>query len=207
MEALEYDIGTAVLAYTGTLRIDAESRPLGVWDRVTRKGGQTPSARLNELIGAGLIIQQSILCMCFPVFGVIRRSAMKSKRPLKNMPRADCVFLVELALLGNFIEIEDPLFLRREHDHGSVISAAKKANSPKELEILLAAWFDPSQGKKYPSTQIKMTWWFLFAAFTTRMSLKEKIPCVVLALRWGRNHRYILKKELGYVLRDLLRIS
>jgi len=129
---------------------------------------------------------------------------MQSKRPLKNMPRADHVFLVELALLGNFIEIEDPLFLRREHDQGSVISAEKEAKSPEELETLLAAWFDPSQGKKYPSTYIKMGWGYLYAAFATRMPLNEKVPCVGLALRWGMRHRYLLKRELGFVLRDLL---
>ena len=205
--ALDADNGDAVLSYPQTLMIDADGNPLRVYDAVTRKGGSTPSKRLEEMIGPDER-QQSHAHLCFPVFGLIRREALIGTSLIANMPRSDTLLLVELALRGAFIEVEKPLFLRREHDKGSVISAENEAKgNDVQLEKLLAAWFDPKRGNRFPATLTRLGFGYLKASLRTRMPIREWLACVSISLAWLRRHRRWLFRELKLVLKDRLRIS
>ena len=200
--ALDADDGGAVLAYPQTMMIAEDGTPLRIYDPVTRKGGATPSARLGELIGPG-DHTRSILHMCFPVFGLMRRRALLGTSLIANMPRSDHLLLVELALKGRFLEIEEPLFLRREHDDGSVISAEKAATGT-DVEKLLAAWFDPSKGGRFPATATRLGLGYLRGALRTSMPAAEWLACQRIALGWLARHWRIIGGECKIVLREKL---
>ncbi|MBR9837341.1 MAG: glycosyltransferase [Rhodobacteraceae bacterium] len=205
--ALEKDrAGRAALAYPQTLLIDQEGAPLGLYDAAMRRGGQAPATRLDELIGPG-DHTSSLIHMCFPVFGLIRRSALETSSLISNWPRSDHLLLVELALKGDFLEIERPLFLRRSHDEGSVISAEKTASSGTEVERKLAAWFDPKRGKRFPATNIRLGLGYLRAALVTPMPVPQRARATAVALGWMRRHWRILGGELKLVLADRIRPS
>ena len=200
VEALDRDDGSAVLAYPQTMMIDAQSREIRVYDAVTRKHGLSPSERLADLIGEGHYAASN-LHMCFPVFGLMRRAALADTSLIANMPRSDHLLLVELALKGRFIEIDAPLFLRREHDAGSVISAEKAAKGT-EIEALLAAWFDPRRKGKFPATSTRLAIGYLRAALTTRNRPAERARSFAIAVHWLIRHWRIIGGECKIVLRE-----
>lgn len=200
--ALDADDGSAVLAYSQTMMIAEDGTPRRIYDTVTRKGGATPSERLAELIGPG-DHTQSLLHMCFPVFGLIRRKALDGTSLIANMPRSDHLLLVELALKGRFLEVEEPLFLRREHNDGSVISAEKAATGT-DVERLLAAWFDPRNGGTFPATATRLGIGYLRGALRTSMPPREWLACQRIALYWLARHWRIIGGECKIVLREWL---
>lgn len=75
------------------------------------------------------------LWMANAVFGLIRSETLRHTRLIDRFIASDFVLLAELAMLGQFWEIPEKLFLRRDHPGGSV-----QAN-PGNLAKL--AWFDP----------------------------------------------------------------
>ncbi|MFQ1701348.1 glycosyltransferase family 2 protein [Loktanella agnita] len=192
----------AVLAFPQTMAIDSEGRALGIYDAVTRTQGQGPTGRLDDLIGPG-DHSQSYLHMCFPVFGLIRRIALQDTSLIANMPRSDKLLLVELALKGAFAEVPEPLFLRREHAAGSVISAEGAANAA-ELERRLAHWFDPQKGNFFPATTTRLGWGYLRAVLRTPMRAGQKWGCTKTLLGWARQHFRIIGGEIKIVLRERL---
>lgn len=50
------------------------------------------------------------------MFGVMRRSALEGTRSIQNIPSSDRPFLAELALLGPFGHVRQPLFAKRFHE-------------------------------------------------------------------------------------------
>ena len=201
--ALEADATGAVLAYTQTMRIDEAGQEIGVYDHNIRKGGLSPVTRLNQMIGPG-DEAASLIHMCFPVFGLMRRDVLMNTSLIANMPRSDKLLLVELALKGPFIEIPEPLFLRREHDAGSVISA-EKAKTQVEVERRLAAWFDPAKGRWYPATNSRLGAGYLRAALCTPMTTGDRIGVLRVLAGWGRRNGRIIGGELKILLRERLK--
>lgn len=191
-----------VLVYPQTLLIDADGNPLRSYSPLTRKGGSTPAERLAQMIGPG-DHSQSLLHMCFPVFGLIRRSALDQTSLIANMPRSDDLLLVQLALLGAFAEIDEELFLRREHAKGSVISAEAAARGP-QLEKLLAAWFDPKKGRRFPATYTRLGIGYLSATLRTPMQPGEKLKSVQTVLGWTFRMKKTILRELAIVAREAI---
>ncbi len=192
----------AVLVFPQTTMIDTEGRELAKYQGGTRDRGSGPSERLDALIGPG-DPRTSLLHMCFPVFGLIRRNALQRTGLIANIPRSDTLLLVELALQGPFVELADALFLRREHPDGSVISAEKAARGP-ELERLLAAWFDPSSGHRFPATVTKLGLGFLRAVARTPMPATERLRCMRVAAGWIARNTRIIGGEMKIVVRERL---
>ena len=187
------------------VRIDEAGTKLGSYHRPVRQGGESPSARLAALIGPG-DPQETLLHMCFPGLGLIRRSALQNTSLIANMPRSDNLLLVELALLGGFVELQDGLYLRREHDEGSVI-AAEKAAQGADLERHLAHWFDPRKGKKFPATVTRLGLGYLRAVLRTPMSAEEKARCLSLVAGWIARHGRIIGGEAKIVIKEHLGVS
>ncbi|WP_425053162.1 glycosyltransferase family 2 protein [Psychromarinibacter sp. S121] len=204
VKALDDDDGSAALAFPQTLMIDCNAKPLRVYDAVTRKSDESPSARLDGMIGPGDHLK-SYLHMCFPVFGLMRRSALEGTSLIANMPRSDHLLLVELCLKGRFIEVPQPLFLRREHDSGSVISAEKAATSGEDLEKLLAAWFDPNKKGRFPATATRLGLGYFRAAARTPMPLGEKLACMRIAGGWLARHWRVIGGECKILLRERMK--
>jgi hypothetical protein len=205
LQALESGSTNSVLAYPQTVRIDPAGAEMGAYHRPQRRGGESPSGRLRELIGPGEH-QETVLHMCFPIFGLIRRSALEKTSLIANMPRSDNLLLVELALLGVFIDVEDELFLRREHDEGSVIAAEKAAHGA-DIERHLAQWFDPRSGKRFPATVSRLGLGYLRAVLRTPMPPEEKIKCMRIVAGWMARHGRIIGGEAKIAVKERLGVS
>ena len=194
----------SVLAHPNTVAIDANGQEIGVYRGVTRHPtSHKASDRLAALIGPGPV-EESIIHMCFPVFGLIRREALDGTSLIANQPRSDMLLLVELALKGPFLMLEDELFLRREHQDGSVIAAENAAADFQERERLLAAWFDPTRGDRFPATVTRLGLGYARAVFRTPMSLSEKLKTIRVLAGWTRRRGRTIAGEIKIVLRERL---
>jgi glycosyltransferase involved in cell wall biosynthesis len=122
----------AVLAYPATVMIDERGTPTdedpydvgGLDDR-------EPHVRFRRYMERAWP-----RCGCNAVFGLIRTDLLKQSRLIGAYASSDKILLGELALLGRFIQLPDPLFLRREHTGSSV-----RANPDIAARNL---WFDTS---------------------------------------------------------------
>jgi hypothetical protein len=136
---------------------------------------------------------------------VIRSDALARTRLIRNQPRSDVVLLVELALYGRFLELPDYDFLRRDHPRSSVEASGAGADAV-TLERNLAAWYDPSRGRRYPMTQTRLATGFLDALLRAPLSLAERRACLGVLARWvGRNFR-LIGGDLKLGVRDWIRV-
>jgi glycosyltransferase involved in cell wall biosynthesis len=146
---------------------------------------------------------QSILHRCFPVFGLFRRSALQKTSLIANFPRSDMLVLVELALLGPVIALDEQLFIHRRHLKNSIMSAEKKGGGT-DLERLIAHWFDPRRGKFFPATVTRLSVGFLSAALRLPNSLRGRISATRIVLFWIWKRKRQIAGEIKIVLKERL---
>jgi hypothetical protein len=85
--------------------------------------------------------------LCNPCFGVIRRDVLARTSLVQPYVSSDVPLLVELALLGQWHEVPERLFLRRIHDTSS--------RQGKVTMLDVAQWFDPSKRRPIaPRTRV-----------------------------------------------------
>jgi glycosyltransferase involved in cell wall biosynthesis len=124
--ALDADPG-ASLAFTGVAAIDHQGAVTKLKRNQVEALGGDPGSRFRQVLASNANPEA--------VFGVMRRSALAHTRGQGDYISSDRVLLAELALVGSFVEVPEPLVLRRDHTHMS-----RRANATLE-EISL--WFDP----------------------------------------------------------------
>jgi glycosyltransferase involved in cell wall biosynthesis len=103
------------------------------------------------------------------LFGVLRASAYRSTRLVEPYDSSDVVLLGELALRGQFQQLDEPLFLRRFHKEMS-----REANRTTADVI---QWFDPSKSAKRSFRRFRMTKEFLRAIDLAPLSRAERMRC------------------------------
>lgn len=118
----------AVVAYTPSVFIDENGRPIRYRKEEFRMESPSPSRRFWQLV--------SHMGHCIPVFGLIRASALTQTRLIGAFPHADRVTLLELSLLGQFREADSALFYLRQHSGKS-----QRANPTHES---LLRWYGTS---------------------------------------------------------------
>jgi len=104
---------SVVLCHTEMLWIDADGQSLE----------QNPGNRLDTRGIADLISRLNVvlwgLTGGFPIYGVLRASALERTRMNKRVVAPDIAMLINLSLLGTFAYISEPLFYPRKlPDHG-----------------------------------------------------------------------------------------
>lgn len=181
---------TVVCAFTGTVDIDPRGRVVKEWGPRPGFGALSPSARCWEALA---FTEEP-----FAIFGVIRSVELAATGLLGGFPSADKVLLAELAMRGPFCEIQEPLFLHREHPERSVHAAGMGHAS--------IAWWDPSaaRGLRFP-------YWRMFCELAAAigrspMSPRERLRCYGALLRWMPNNHHWLKLayDAAVPLRPLL---
>ena len=80
--------------------------------------------------------------LCNACFGVMRREAMAATGLIRPYTSSDVTFLAEMAALGSFQLVDQPLFLRRIHE------ASSRQGHATATEV--AKWFDPA-ARRAPS--------------------------------------------------------
>ena len=186
VEALELAGRRAVLAFPRQRNIDAagqllqEQIPDCPW-----RGGRA-AVRLADLLDDRL---HSFLHSCHPVVGLIRTEVLRRTPMIASFPSSDAALLVELALHGEWIPIEEPLFLRRLHE-GSSLSANHDPSA-------VANWFDTRNRSRSPLGRTKLYASHIAALWRAPLPLGEKLRCLpVLWRRLWRSEWRVIAGEL-----------
>lgn len=174
-----------VLAYPTAIDIDDEGNRIAARNWHLHGGLPQPDQRFRYQI-----------CRdhwCFHVFGVIRSDALHRTKLIDHYVASDRVLLAHLALLGTFHEIEEPLFLHRQHRERST-----KANPSLQSR---AEWFDPrARGSlTFPS-------WRLFVEYgaavsRTPLAFVDRARCRLQLVRWLKYNWRGLLFDLRYAAR------
>jgi hypothetical protein len=123
------------------------------------------------------------------LFGLIRTSALRRTRGNLPILSPDYVILAELALLGEFRELPEFLFLKRYHPNVS-----RRANT---TLAAVAEWQKPGTG-----TRVILEYWtlfvhHLFAINRAPLGFRERVRCYAVFIPgWMRVWRRQLQREL-----------
>jgi glycosyltransferase involved in cell wall biosynthesis len=110
LEVLEHD-PAVVLAYTKARFIDEDGGPVAESDPGFDLQSDTAPERFRYVIHSSSWVNA--------IFGLIRAKSLANTRLLPSYPGGDFSLLGELAMAGKFVEVPDPLFLRRLHPEAS----------------------------------------------------------------------------------------
>ncbi|KAM3103503.1 glycosyltransferase family 2 protein [Phormidesmis sp. 146-12] len=169
VEILDRDPGV-ILSYSWTRYIDDRGLlcpEVYAFDGKLRLNSEKPHERFHD-----------IACThqeCFPIFGLMRLSALRQVPLYGSYGHADGVLLARMALLGRYYEIPEYLFLSRQHAEQSCKVFAKEDSDYDYFEY--AAWYDPSKTGKFT-----LPHWILFIEYCRSIlqapiSFSEKITC------------------------------
>ncbi len=141
----------------------------------------TPHERLRQLVKRIIMANAS--------FGLIRRTALSRSRLLDAFPSADYVMMAEFALFGQFWEIPEFLFFRREH-----AAMSRHAN---RSAAEAAEWFKPGSGRQTKHLEF----WPLLAehlrsVHSAPLSRAERARCyAALVGAWASRYHGVMTAE------------
>jgi glycosyltransferase involved in cell wall biosynthesis len=182
VEVLDRASDSVVLAYPKTVLIDDEGRFLAPYEDGLDLRDAQPHRRLQALIRN--------LVMSNAVFGLIRREALQQTRKHGAYISADYILLAELALLGQFWEIPEPLFLRRDHP-----SMSRRAN---RTTAELAEWFETGAGARHRSEFLRLLAEYVSALGRAPLPPTDRLRAFSTLVPWLRRfHRSILRELLA----------
>lgn len=143
----------------------------------------------------------------YPISGLIRSSALKIIPPQGGYGAADAIFLLRLAMLGNFYEIPEYLFFSRSHPKESLsilfpdyISFAN-GNFKYTLDMLpdlygYAKWLDSSNDEsKLLFQHWRVFWEYLRSAWLLKMSFYERFCCHINIIKQFKGTESLLFKD------------
>lgn len=125
---------------------------------------------------------------CNPFHGLIRTQILQKTPLVAPYPSSDLVLLGELTLYGEFYEIPEELFFKRDHPNTSV-----RANPTYKQRL---AWYDPSKKGTLQLTKWKWFFEYLKAIKQVPMSGYEKARCYQIMVQWMTWNWVFLGKDL-----------
>ncbi|GAA2743221.1 glycosyltransferase family 2 protein [Terrabacter aerolatus] len=170
--ALDADPG-AVLAWPQTYVIDETGEVTSEYRNDLAAPEGPASVRLSSLLGRPT--HESLLHMCYPIYGLMRTEVLRSTRLLQNINAGDDVLLVELALRGRWVHVPERLFYNRRHAESSV-----PGRTPEQI----AAWFDPARGTAFPMPQSALLRGYLRAIAEASLPTEERLRCLRVVAGW-----------------------
>jgi len=156
--------GTIVTAYRGARA--AAAQPWARFNIVARKPG-----------------------LCHMTFGVFRVAALRRTQLHGAYPGSDLVLLAELALRGEIVEVDEPLFLLRDHPQRASRACGSNA--------ALVTWFDP-----HSTPRVHLFYWTLLANYLRTLArvpipATQKLLCALVMARWTLGRSRYLRGELA----------
>ncbi len=131
-----------------------------------------------------------------PVFGLMPTDVLRRTRGIGAFVLADAALLAELALLGTFRQVREPLFLRRYHQGRSLMA--------NPTPVAHAAWYDPAQAtRRAVLPQTRLTRELLRRTATADLSTRDRLRASAMVLRhWTTPHWRHIGGELKMALRS-----
>ncbi len=177
IQVLEED-PLVILSYPLTIVIDEHGEPVPNPKhlRSLHLRSSEPHERLK-----GFFEQFKYGGKCDILFGVIRTDVLRRTALIGSYPSSDRILLAELALHGQFHEVQLPLFRRRDHPRTSM----RAYRTMKER----LAWFDPKNAGAVFLPEWQWTRAYVSAINRAGLSPSEKARCLlVLMTGYGRYH-------------------
>lgn len=134
-----------------------------------------------------------------PLFGVIRSNVLGTTPLIGGYLASDIPLLAELALLGKFHELPEPLFRRRDHPQ-----KAERANPTLDD---MATVYDPANRGKLHLLNWRLFFEHLASIRHVPMGAREKVLCYLHMGRWFGWRWKLLRDELTGTPRQILRRS
>jgi glycosyltransferase involved in cell wall biosynthesis len=170
--ALDADPG-AVIAHTDVSLIGEVGESLGRFDYPAGHAqSPNPAKRFRDVLAFDR--------WCFEVFGLVRTDAMRLTRLLDRYVASDRIFRAELALIGRYAHVPEPLFLNRDHSGRSVRALP--------AHHLRAAWFDPSKARKRILPHWRILFEYARSIHRARIGFVQKVACYCSLPRWLGRH-------------------
>jgi len=132
---------------------------------------------------------------CNAIFGLLRASALRATARIGAYPASDTVLLGELALRGGFHEVQEPLFLRRDHADTSV--------RRHEAFDARAVWFDPRNGGRVQLPRWRWLVEHLAAVRRAPIGAAVRARCLVQVAKWAAWNRQGLWRDIEAAARWL----
>jgi len=165
---------TAVLAFGRTGFIDDVGEPLDGYDVPIRwSNHDTAFDRLREQLA---IPGGALQHMCTRQFGVLRRDALLRTSLIRSHPASDLVLMLELALLGGLVEVDERLFFVRLHESSSLRANQSAAD--------VARWYDPRSGDRYPLRWTRVLTGYVSAVLSSSLARRQKAGGLLFITRW-----------------------
>lgn len=157
----------AVLCYPKTMLIDAQGHALQPYEDNLDLRQTSPVERYKAAVKQ--------IGMTNVIYGLMRTSVLRQTRLIRGFPGADVVFVTELALFGQFYEIDQRLFFRRMHPGAS--------SSIQSLEGI-QAFMDPKIVRKKDFARM---WRHLFdsmhALLHAPLTVRERVRLLLFLMR------------------------
>jgi hypothetical protein len=165
--ALDAAGSETVLAYTPGRTIDADGEAI-VPDPYADGDFLQPASAFAP---ARVVHTLRRMSMVNAVFGVIRRDALAKTRLIGPFVASDYVLMVELAMLGRFTRLDEPLLLRRKHPQGS-----RHEVNPTLADV--AAWFHGgSRRKPLCPPRLRLTLEYMRSVYNAPVPVATRLAC------------------------------
>jgi glycosyltransferase involved in cell wall biosynthesis len=162
-----------VLCYTPAQYIDADGERLKVMRNPAGYAeGQAAGARVRSVLRTST--------HCFEVFGLIRRSELVKTRLIGSYPGSDLVLLAELAMLGRFVQLSEPLFVHRMHAHRSVFQYEDRRD--------LVRWYQPD-AVRLTAPQWRLLREHVHAFRALPVPISVRAAAILEMIPWSVRHR------------------
>ena len=163
-----------VLAWPLTSVIDDDGHPSGDYRDDLPWDDTDALTRMRSLLGPRH--DESLLHMCYPVYGVIRLDVLRQTHMMAPYAGSDTALLIELALRGSWRPVPERLFVNRRH------AASSAWGKPPEQ---LSAYLDPSRGDLFPMPQVQLLRGYLRAVATTPLEPSVRARAYAVVARWA----------------------
>ena len=186
VEALDRD-ATVVLCHGLATAIDEHGKVIGdymeKYDLLKDTDSHVTHKRFYDLI-----IRRHA---CFQVFGLMRAAALAETPRIGSYTSSDLVLLAELALRGRFVEIGEPIYVRRHNEQYCAL----------ENSELMLSWYDPNAKSDQNLVVSRMLREYSSAIQRSKLKWKSWLACYLVLARWVVRKRARLKAELGYLMK------
>lgn len=171
-----------VVAHPRTIVIGPDGEELGRSSLGERTHDPRPHRRFLEMIVHHL--------ECYPVFGLIRGDVLRRTDLIGGYTSSDRVLLADLALQGPFREVEEELFLNRDHPDRSVRSFSRRRHR--------SAWFDPANAGRLMFPTWRVGEELVRVVLRAPLTAGEKRRCLAQLGPWLWRYRGFLAHDVVY---------
>ncbi len=170
-----------VLCHTRVEVIDAAGAHLYYYRYGPRTDSPFPRRRFRDL----LFVRNH----CYEVFGLIRTAVLRETGWMGAFPVGDRVLLSELAFRGRFHEIQEPLFLSRDHEQRSVRVHVSQQER--------ASWFDSRYEGRITLPEWRTLAEYWKAIRRAPLSRADRLACELYMLDWIRHYRKRMRHDVA----------